>query len=157
MVDTNEIMTRVRELADESGMTLAEIARQCGESEQKIKRVLDGKNPSFAPMCAIITACGGSVDEIIKAPPPKTHVVNEPLVRELKERIASLNKWAKAGWILFAVFAFVVLVILIVDLANPNIGWFRGAAMQAYYNANNTSATVQALKRVLQGVQQFIL
>ena len=46
VIEPCEIMERVRELVDGSGLTVPEIARICGEPEQKIRRVLaDGKSP----------------------------------------------------------------------------------------------------------------
>lgn len=151
MLEPCEIMERVRELVDGSGLTVPEIARICGEPEQKIRRVLaDGKSPAFAPLCGIITACGGSVDEIIgAAPTEKAAPVNDALVIQLRADLRHERKRNSLGWVLFAVVAFIAIGVLIYDIANPQFGLVRYNIQQAAARIRETAShtPVSAVRR----------
>lgn len=132
MVDINSIVTNVNALVDKSGMTPADIANCLGETEQKIKRTLDGKNPSFVSLCAIITACGGSVDEVIgnasNASNASANALKcDPLVVELRSMTHYERKRARTWSTLFVVLALSVIAVFVYDAFNPHIGWIRYA------------------------------
>lgn len=155
MVDTGEIMEKVHGLVDESGLTVAEIAHKSGESEQKIRRTLEGKNPSFAPLCAIIMACGGSIDEVLGVERENSNGGGE-LVKQLRADLNHERRRGKAGWTLFVVLVGVMVALLIFDVLNPQFGWVRyELARQAGYGAAQTS--ILALGRIISGIRQFIL
>lgn len=158
MLEPCEIMERVRELVDGSGLTVPEIARICGEPEQKIRRVLaDGKSPAFVPLCGIITACGGSVDEIIGAVPTGNAApVNDALVIQLRADLRHERKRNSLGWILFAVVAFIAIGVLIYDIANPQFGWVRYNIQQAAAHMGETAAHTP-LSAVWRWVCEFML
>lgn len=135
MVDTSDVMANVNALVDASGLTPATIAQRLGESEQKIKRTLDGKNPSFVSLCGIITTCGGSVDAVIGNASQGAPVRNDPLVSELRS-IATYERQRARTWsTLFVVLALVVIAVFIYDAFNPHIGWIRYAAQAAAHVA----------------------
>lgn len=127
MVDANDIMANVNALVDKSGMTPADIAHRLGENDQKIKRTLEGKNPSFISLCAIITACGGSVDEVIGNTASGASDNNNPLVTELRTTANYERRRARTWSTLFVVFAFMIMAVLVYDAFNPHIGWIRYA------------------------------
>lgn len=127
LVDANDIMANVNALVDKSGMTPADIAHRLGENDQKIKRTLEGKNPSFISLCAIITACGGSVDEVIGNTASGASDNNNPLVTELRTTANYERRRARTWSTLFVVFAFMIMAVLVYDAFNPHIGWIRYA------------------------------
>lgn len=156
LVDLNEVMEKVHALVDESELTVPEIAHKCGESEQKIRRTLEGKNPSFAPLCGIITACGGSVDNILGIVSAQDGTPNKGLENQLKADLRHERKRGQTGWGLFVCMVVLMMGILIFDILNPQFGWVRyEVAMQAAYDTANTA--VQVLNRVLDNAHQFIL
>lgn len=155
MVDTGEIMEKVHEIVNESGLTVAEIAYKSGESEQKIRRTLEGKNPSFAPLCAIIIACGGSIDDVLGIE-RETNSSGGELVKQLRADLHHERKRGKTGWTLFVVMVGIMVGLLIFDVLNPQFGWVRyEVARQAGYGVSQTS--ILALGRIIAGIRQFIL
>ncbi len=158
MLDNGEIMDKVRDLVESSGLAPSEIARRCGEPEKKIRQILDGgKNPSFTPLCGIITACGGSVDEIIGAvPPPQASQSNDGLVIQLRADLRHERRRGARGWALFVAAMALIIAVLVYDLLNPQIGWFRYEAQrQAAYEGTQTAYA--AMCRVLGAIREFIL
>lgn len=159
MLDNGEIMDKVRALVEQSGLDTTEIARRCGEPEKKIKQILDGgKNPSFAPLCGIIIACGGSVDEIIGAAP--TSVQTSPsdggLVIQLRADLRHERKRGAQGWTLFVVSVALIIAMLLFDLLNPQFGWFRYEIQQQAACEGARTAYV-AMCRVIGAIREFIL
>lgn len=157
LVELNEIMEKVHTLVDESGLTVADIAHKCGESEQKVRRTLEGKNPSFAPLCAIITACGGSVDCILGVTPEQQNAaLSKGLENQLRADLRHERKHAQTGWGLFVAMVALMMGILLFDILNPQFGWVRyEVARQAAYSAAQTST--QALSAVFNYARKFIL
>lgn len=158
MLDNGEIMDKVRALVEQSGLDTTEIARRCGEPEKKIKQILDGgKNPSFTPLCGIIIACGGSVDEIIGAAP--TSVQTSPsdggLVIQLRADLRHERKRGAQGWTLFVVSVALIIAMLLFDLLNPQFGWFRYEIQQATCEGARTAYV--AMCRAIGAIREFIL
>ena len=159
MLDNGEIMGKVRDLVEESGLDVAEIARRSGESEKKIRQILsDGKNPSFTPLCEIITACGGSADEIIGAAPTsvQTSPSNDGLVIQLRADLRHERKRGAQGWTLFVVSVALIIAMLLFDLLNPQFGWFR-YEIQQQATCERTSTAYVAMCRAISTVHEFIL
>lgn len=158
MLDNGEIMDKVRALVEESGLDTTEIARRCGEPEKKIKQILDGgKNPSFTPLCGIIIACGGSVDEIIDAAPPtrEASAPSSELVIQLRADLRHERRRVVQGWTLFVCMVAAVMAILVFDLLNPQFGWVRYQVQQAMYTGEKTAYV--AMCRTMSAIREFIL
>lgn len=147
--DTNNIMVNVNALVKQSGMTTADIAQCLGEPEQKIKRTLEGKNPSFVSLCGIITTCGGSVDEVIGNTADNLSVKNNTLVAELRTTANYERRRARTWSTLFVVFAFLVMAVLVYDAFNPHIGWIRYASQSTFYTG---TARASILGRIVSWV-----
>lgn len=159
MLDNGEIMGKVRDLVEESGLDVAEIARRSGESEKKIRQILsDGKNPSFTPLCEIITACGGSADEIIGAAPTsvQTSPSNDGLVIQLRADLRHERKRGAQGWTLFVVSVVLIIAMLLFDLLNPQFGWFR-YEIQQQATCERTRTAYVAMCRAIDAIREFIL
>ena len=159
MLDNYEIMEKVQALVEESGLDVAEIARRSGESEKKVRQILsEGKNPSFTPLCGIITACGGSVDKIIGAAPTsaQTSPSFDGLVIQLRSDLRHERRKGCAGWVLFVVSVALIIAMLLFDLLNPQFGWFRYEIQQQATGERTRTAYV-AMCRAIGAVREFIL
>lgn len=158
MVDVYKIMDDVRAMVADSGMTIADIAHRSGESEQKIRRTLEGKNPSFAPLCAIVEACGGSVDALLGIATPRVEHLpaNKELEIQLRTdlRKAERSNRKKDLAITLLVSAFILL--LFIDVLNPQFGWIRyEIAKDTVYRLED--AAYHVLCGVVTWVRQIIL
>lgn len=156
MQDLNLILERVRTLAQESGLNYVSIADRCGVSEKSVSRVLNdtdpGKNPSFMLVCGIITACGGSVDEVIgnaRGETKRLIVSSDALVAELHSEVAHERRKVKLWSTLFVVLALAVIIVFAYDAFNPHIGWIRYASQAAY---SLEPASTQVLQRIVSWV-----
>mgnify|MGYP004459791927 CR=1 FL=1 len=159
MLNNGELMDKVRDLVEESGLEPSEIARRCGEPEKKIRQILDGaKNPSFTPLCEIITACGGSVDIIIGAAPTsvQTSPSNDGLVIQLRADLRHERKRGAQGWTLFVVSVALIIAMLLFDLLNPQFGWFRYEIQQQATHEGTKTAYV-TMCRAIGAIREFIL
>lgn len=158
MLDKNQILERTRELVITSGISYAALADRCGVNEKTISRLLNGsgteisKNPSFMLLCGIITACGGSVDEVIGVAPVERHhsySSNDPLVAELRSEIMHERSKVKLWSTLFVVLALAVISVFVYDAFNPHIGWIRYTTQAAY---SIEPASAQLLARIVSRV-----
>lgn len=155
MQNLNLILERIRTMVDESGLSYTTIAASCGVSEKTVSRVLQddpGKNPSFLLLCGIVTACGGSVDEVIGNAPsgPRIVVSDVPLVKELRETLKLERDRGKTWSVLFVVLAFGVIALFVYDAFNPHIGWIRYSLEAALYNAE--TAGLEILRHIVSWV-----
>lgn len=158
MLDNYEIMEKVQALVEESGLDVAEIARRSGESEKKVRQILsEGKNPSFTPLCGIITACGGSVDKIIGAAPTsaQTSPSNDGLVIQLRSDLRYERRKGRTGWVLFVCMVAIAVAVLLIDLANPQFGWVRYEMQRQSAVGEQTAYSV--LCRALAAIGEIIL
>lgn len=151
--ENEEVMARIRVLVASSGLSYDELARRCNVSGMTVRRVLndDAKNPSFFLLCDIITVCGGSVDAILGIAPHTSSqltVSNEPLEAQLRaEAQRDRYRAEKYGRIItvLVVFLFAVLVVSIIDLLNPNVGWIRRTALQQAQYGLDTGAFIMCM------------
>lgn len=145
MLDKDEILEQVRLLVESSGKSIVEIAAQCGLPESTIRRALgDGKNPSFIVLCEIIKACSGSVDAIVGVDHAANVQPNEPLLRQLRADLEHERRGRKFNMRLFLAAVIAIIVILLIDLFNPQLGWIRYGTMQqaAEHFAENAAALI---------------
>ena len=87
-------------------------------------------NPSFQTVCDIVIALDGSLDELAGIRPKKdSEVENAKYTPEIeaiyKQMIHSKDKWIFRLFVSLCVMVAFLLFLLIFDLLNPNIGFFR--------------------------------
>lgn len=117
---------------DARDLTNKEVAKLANISEATVSRALNhgGQNMTVSTLGAICDALGIALDGgAYTAEPIQVNVaeIYEARIHDLKQSLAYKNKWIKTLAIaLFAVVGF-ILAILAIDLANPNVGWFREA------------------------------
>ena len=98
-----------------------------------INRILSGQtdNPSFQTVCDMVMAMDGSLDELGGHPArdspgreKKPGQPGDPILYEAM--IESKNKWLHRLFVCCCVLTLVLIFLVIFDLMNPSVGFFRG-------------------------------
>ena len=133
-------LERLRVLKDKSGMSAKEIADKSGIPESTVTRILSGKtpNPTIISVMDIIKAMGGKASDVfddnaqVNTLPkvPQTVVTDmekkNSEVIELYERIIkSKDRTIKLLTYVLLGLASVIIFLLLFDLFNDGIGYFR--------------------------------
>ena len=137
-------LEKLKMIKEEKGMTYAEIAKLSDIPLATITRIFNGNttNPTFETFSHIAIALGASLDEIVgikqpDAPPIPTPIENtltsySELLKVQNDRIKGLEedkaierngrRKMTASFVLLMTF---VLVVIIVDILNGHLGYFR--------------------------------
>ena len=110
-----------QELSDLSGVPVVTINRIMANQTD---------NPSFQTVCDIVIALDGSLDELAGIRPKKdSEAENAKYTPEIeaiyKQMIHSKDKWIFRLFVFSCVIVAFIVFLLIFDLLNPNIGFFR--------------------------------
>ncbi len=110
-----------QELSDLSGVPVGTINRIMANQTD---------NPSFQTVCDIVIALDGSLDELAGIRPKKdSEAENAKYTPEIeaiyKQMIHSKDKWIFRLFVFSCVIVAFIVFLLIFDLLNPNIGFFR--------------------------------
>lgn len=128
-MDFADIVSRCSEAISEKNLTIKDVSHLSNISEATIYRTLSskGQNASVATLQALCDALGVSAFHDEGNPASSLEAVYLARIADLKQVIAAKDRWLKAMFIALAVLVGFILTILAVDLANPSVGWFRGA------------------------------
>ena len=126
------LFEKIQEMKDETKMTYQDIANKSGVPLSTVKRIFSGQtpDPGYTSVISIIEAMGGSDDDIKQS---NTAQFNNSVPRQSVERLCSVyehsiadkNKLIKALLIILLSIMSVFIFLLVWDLVNPNIGFFR--------------------------------
>lgn len=110
-----------QELSDLSGVPVGTINRIMANQTD---------NPSFQTVCDIVIALDGSLDELAGIRPKKdSEAENAKYTPEIeaiyKQMIHSKDKWIFRLFVFSCVIVAFIVFVLIFDLLNPTIGFFR--------------------------------
>lgn len=156
MVENNEIVwEKVCAMQESAGMTVADISARSGVPLTTVKRYFRGetKNPGFFQVCQIIHALDGSVDDVIgldtgQQPthyaPTDERFCNQ-LLKDLGYERKSKHKWQLA----FVALCVLVMLMMLVDIFNPQLGYIRYHAIQSMIAPDDMAA------RILQSLYQL--
>ena len=138
MIESNELLIeRLRALKDKSGMTSKEIAEKSKIPESTVTRILSGKteNPTIITVMAMTKAMGGTsadiFDDDAQIIPSANAIVSDAEKRHsevvdlYREIIKAKNKWIKFLTIVSLTLTAFIIFLLILDITNGNIGYFR--------------------------------
>lgn len=127
------LLQKMQEMKDETKMTYQDIADKSGVPLSTVKRIFSGQtpDPGYTSVLSIIEAMGGS-DEDIKEKNPSAQP-NYFISRQSIERLCSVyehslsdkNKLIKALFVIILSMMAVFIFLLVWDLVNPDIGFFR--------------------------------
>ena len=139
-MDARIVANYFSQLKEKNGFTLEVWAEKSGGSVSTLKNLLSGKteDPRLATVTPYIYAAGGSVDEMLnpnfKKPEARSHCerhiadIKENHAREmaLKDEIIKIKEsHANFFRIMTCVGFGILIVLLILEVANPNLGWIR--------------------------------
>lgn len=122
----------LRMLKDKKNVTNQELSDLSGVPIGTINRIMARQtdNPSFQTVCDIVIALDGSLDDLagIKTTAEKeSHntALSMEMVQMYRHLIATKDKWIHRLFICLCCLVVFILVVLIVDLSIPSVGFFR--------------------------------
>ena len=133
-------LERLRVLKDKSGLTTKQIADKCDIPESTVARIFSGKtpNPTIITVLAMVKAMGGQAADIfddnaqVNTAPTVPQVVltdieqkNLEITELYKDIIKSKDKTIKLLTYVLLGVSSVILFLLLFDLFNGGIGYFR--------------------------------
>ena len=139
-MDAKIVANYFSQLKEKNRFTIEEWAEKSGGSVSTLKNLLSGKteDPRLATVTPYIYAAGGSVDEMLnpnfKKSETRSHYeqyivdIKENHAREiaLKDEIIKIkDSHANFFKILACVGLGILIVLLILEVSNPNLGWIR--------------------------------
>ena len=139
-MDAKLVAKYLTTLKEKNGFTYEMWAEKCGCSVSTLKNLLSGKteDPRLATVTPYIYSAGGSVDEMLnpnfKKSETRSHYehhiadIKENHAREiaLKDEIIKIkDSHANFFKILACVGLGILIVLLIFEVSNPNLGWIR--------------------------------
>jgi len=127
------LLQKMQTLKDESQMSYQDIADKSGVPVSTVRRIFSGQtpDPGYTTVLSIIEAMGGSDEDVKDDTPDKPKI--ETVSRQSVERLCSVyehslsdkNKLIKALLIIILSMMAIFIFLLIWDLCNPNVGFFR--------------------------------
>ena len=127
------LATQLKLLKEKRKLTTQQLSDLSGVPVGTINRILSGQtdNPSFQTVCDLVMAMDGSLDELVgiqaETPPAeKKAQASQEILRLYEEMIATKNAWLLRLFVCLCVVTFAFLFVVIFDLMNPSIGFFRG-------------------------------
>ena len=143
-----EILSRMNELFERSGMTIQQLAKVTYISESALSRYFCGKtkDPHFYTMCTMVIAMGGDINEILGITPPPAEstppenpygellVSYQEEARSLRSALDNLSvsfarssRWSRISTAILAVVLIGFTAVEIVDLCTPDWGRYQWA------------------------------
>ena len=127
------LATQLKLLKEKRKLTTQQLSDLSGVPVGTINRILSGQtdNPSFQTVCDLVMAMDGSLDELVgiqtETPPAeKKAQASQEILRLYEEMIATKNAWLLRLFVCLCVVTFAFLFVVIFDLMNPSLGFFRG-------------------------------
>ena len=128
------LSTQLKILKEKRKLTNQQLSDLSGVPVGTINRILSGQtdNPSFQTVCDMVLAMDGSLDEIvgIKETPDenaeKKVLANQEILSLYESMIASKNQWIHRLFVCCCVLTLVLIFLVVFDLTNPAVGFFRG-------------------------------
>lgn len=127
------LSTQLKLMKEARKLTTQQLSDLSGVPVGTINRILSGQtdNPSFQTVCDLVMAMDGSLDELvgIKDLPTeggeKQARASKELLALYETMIASKNQWLHRLFVCCCVMVLVLIFLLIYDLTNPAVGFFR--------------------------------
>lgn len=120
---------KLQELKDKSGMTIQEISDKSKVPLPTVKRIFSGQtsDPGYSSVIAIIKALNGSIDDIqeVMQENSRSATVTKKMCSVYEQNIHEKNQLIKCLLIISISMTAIFIFLLVCDLLNPNIGFFR--------------------------------
>ena len=123
-----ELEHELNKLKEEKGLTAKELAEASGVPLPTVNRILSGQTPDpcYSTVCKLLDVLGATDDDKKQVFSENTDTEHYKAMIALYERgLAQRNKWIKllAG-VLLGIIA-VIIIVLVIDILNPNMGYVR--------------------------------
>ena len=131
-MDFEKLIDRCIRTIDDRNLTNRDVARLADISEATVSRVLAsrGKNASMATIAAICDGLGLEEEPVQYDVSPNdiTAIEHVYLARidDLKKSMAQKDRWIRGLFVICLSMVALIIIVLIIDLLVPTIGWFRG-------------------------------
>lgn len=137
MKDIISILVAAKEV---QGLTNQQLADASGVPVGTVSRVMAGSadDPKFQTICQLAGALQVSLDDFIagrdsKAPQnppaePTSQRESNMLIQTLQEVLRRQQKEKRVLFLCLMLMIAFVMAVLIIDITNPTVGWFRGAS-----------------------------
>lgn len=131
-MDFEKLIVRCEDAMKEKNLTNKDVARMSNVSEATVSRTLTGRgqNASAATLIAICDALNVPAEaEGQEAEQLRTALerVYQARVADLKLVIANKERWVRTLFIVSLFLMAFILTVFMIDILNPNVGWFRSA------------------------------
>ena len=122
------LSTQLKLLKEKRKLTNQQLSDLSGVPVGTINRILSGQtdNPSFQTVCDMVMAMGGSLDELAGIQAEKKARASQEILSLYEAMIESKNKWLHRLFVCCCVLTLVLIFLVIFDLMNPSVGFFRG-------------------------------
>ena len=127
------LSTQLKLLKEKRKLTNQQLSDLSGVPVGTINRILSGQtdNPSFQTVCDMVMAMDGSLDELVgiqqEIPQAEKKARASQEILSLYEAMTeSKNKWLHRLFVCCCVLTLVLIFLVIFDLMNPSVGFFRG-------------------------------
>lgn len=123
-----ELEHELNKLKEEKGLTAKELAEASGVPLPTVNRILSGQTPDpcYSTVCRLLDVLGASNDD--KNALLSENVDNErykELIALYERGLAQRNKWIKLLAGVFIGIVAVIVIVLVVAVLNPNMGFVR--------------------------------
>lgn len=123
-------------LKNKGNFTATEIANLSGIPEATIRKILSGEtaDPRFDTVAKLVSAMGGSMDEVLENKVEKDIEMNallvlketyEERIKDIKDHILSLSRDKRILAIVAGALMLIIIGVLILDLSIGTMGWVR--------------------------------
>lgn len=137
------IITACKAVISEKNMTNRELAKLANISESTVSRILSsgGENATVASVQAIADALGVNCD------PPAAPAgfsledmarLYERRIQDIRRQLEAKERWLRITVLICVCLVGAILLLLLVDILSPSVGWFRRGASTGYL-ANTAS------------------
>ena len=121
---------------NKGNFTATEIANLSGIPEATIRKILSGEtaDPRFDTVAKLVSAMGGSMDEVLENKVEKDIEMNallvlketyEERIKDIKDHILSLSRDKRILAIVAGALMLIIIGVLILDLSIGTMGWVR--------------------------------
>ena len=121
------IIDKLTELKNRRNLTNQQISDLSGVPLSTVTRIFNGQtdNPNIQTVADIVSAMGGSVDEILGLKPAENEEKEDKLIELYREIIKSKNRDIKRLFRILAVLISLITAALLIDILAGNIGFIR--------------------------------
>lgn len=131
-MDFEKLIVRCEDAMREKNLTNKDVARMSNVSEATVSRTFTGRgqNASAATLIAICDALNvpaEAADQELGQLSTALECVYQARITDLKLVIANKERWVRKLFVVCLVLVAFILTVFMIDILNPNVGWFRSA------------------------------